>query len=308
MPVTEPNGDLIWIDGNLVPSEEATVHVLSHGMQRGSTVFDVLKVVRLADGPHAFGLREHIARFMQSMELMGMTPEVGLPQLETAVADTVRANPGADVVKVVAAWVEIPLRSLPVSTTPTIYVAALELGAALDPGDTASTVRLRAASAPKLPAVMLPPTLKVAASYTIGVRERLAAAAAGFDDIVFRTVDGDLAEGSTQSLFVVTGGRILLPPIDSVLDGITRRAVVDLARHAGIDVDVRPVYWDEVIGADELFLSSTNSQILPVRGIDDHEVPAPGPVSGLLGAAMEDLLAGDHELSKRWLTPLTQDD
>lgn len=302
--MTEPSGDVIWIDGTLLPSEEATVHVFSHGVQRGSTVFDVMKVVHLADGPSVFGLREHMARFMQSMDLMGMTPAQTLPALEQAVTDTVLANPWAEVVKVAAAWVEVPLRSLPVSTVPTLYVAALTPSSTPDPGGGHDTVKLRTATAPKTPPSVLPPTLKVAASYTSGVRERLAAVADGFDDVIFRTVDGDLAEGTTQSLFVINDGRVILPPLDVVLDGITRRTVIDLVRHAGIDIDVRPVYWDEVAGADELFLCSTNSQVLPVSRLDDRDFVAPGPISTLLAEAMSQLLAGSHDLSRRWLTPL----
>ena len=263
-----------------------------------------MKVVHLADGPSVFGMREHMARFMQSMDSMGMTPTSGLAELEQAVSKTVTANPSAEVVKVVAAWTEVPLRSLPLTTVPTIYVSASTPDAASDPGGGLSTVKLRTAVAPKVPASVLPPSLKVAASYTSGVRERLAAVADGFDDIVFRTTDGDLAEGTTQSLFVVSDGRILLPPLDNVLDGITRRTVIDLARHDGIDVEVRPVFWDEVTGADELFLCSTNSQVLPVSRLDAVEFATPGTVSAALGSAMDQLLAGEHERSKRWLTPL----
>jgi branched-chain amino acid aminotransferase len=304
--VTESDGGVIWIDGNLVPSAQATVHVLSHGMQRGSTVFDVLKVVPLDDGPAALGLREHVARFMQSMQLMGMTSSATLTELEQAVADVVAANPGADVVKLAAAWVEVPLRSLPVTTVPTVYVAALVPSDTVDPGGAKATVRLKTAAAPKMPASVLPPSLKVAASYTSGVRERLHAVAEGFDDVVFRTADsGDLAEGTTQSLFVVKGGAVLLPPLDAVLDGITRRVVLDLVRHAEIDLEVRPVYWDEVTGADELFLSSTNSQVLPVTQLDGRALVGPGPVTAALAQAMDELLAGSHELSRRWLTPLS---
>ena len=303
--MTESDGGVIWIDGTLVPSARATVHVLSHGMQRGSTVFDVLKVVQLDDGPAAFGLREHVARFMQSMQLMGMTSTATLSELEQAVADAVAANPGADIVKLAAAWVEVPLRSLPVTTVPTVYVAALVPSDTVDPGGSKATVKLKTATAPKMPATVLPPNLKVAASYTSGVRERLQAISEGFDDVVFRTAsDGDLAEGTTQSLFVVNGGRVLLPPLDAVLDGITRRVVLDLVRDADIDLDVRPVYWDEVTGAEELFLSSTNSQLLPVTQLDSRELVAPGPVTSALAEAMEALLAGSHELSRRWLTPL----
>ncbi len=268
-------------------------------------MFDVLKVVELADGPAALGLREHVARFMQSMQLMGMTPTVTLPDLEQAGADTVAANPGADVVKLAAAWVEVPLRSLPVTTVPTVYVAALVPSTTVDPGGSKTTVKLKTATAPKMPAAVLPPSLKVAASYTAGVRERMHAVAEGFDDVVFRTIDGDLAEGTTQSLFVVTGDTVLLPPLDAVLDGITRRVVIDLVRHADIDLDVRPVYWDEVTGADELFLSSTNTQVLPVAQLDERHLVAPGAVTASLASAMRDLLAGSHELSRRWLTPLS---
>ncbi len=302
--MTESDAGVIWIDGEFVPYGKATVHVLSHGMQRGSTVFDVLKVVHVDGGPAAFGLREHVARFMQSMQLMGMTPEVTLPELEAAVAAAVAANPGAEVVKLAAAWIEVPLRSLPVSTVPTVYVAAMLPSAAVDPGGTHDAVRVMTAASPKMPSEVLPPSLKVAASYTAGVRERLRAVAEGYDDVVFRTMSGDLAEGTTQSLFVISGGQVLLPPLDNVLDGITRRVVLDLVRHEAIHVDVRPVYWDEVTGADELFLSSTNSQVLPVAQLDDRMLDAPGPITARLSTRMDELLAGQHELSRRWLTPL----
>lgn len=296
--------DVIWVDGSLVPSGEAVVSVFSHGMQRGSTVFDVLKVVHPNGEPHALALREHVARFVQSMELMGMTPEVGLPALEQAVADTVGANPGAEVVKLAAAWTDVPLRSLPSSTVPSIYVTAINPTNAVDPGGSPATVALTVATAPKMPAAVLPPSLKVAASYTHGVRERLAAVAAGFDDVIFRTIDGDLAEGTTQSVFSVVGEDLLLPPLDSVLDGITRRVVIDLARCAGRQIDIRPIAWAELDDADELFLCSTNAPVLPIRRIDDTDYPAPGPVTATLAADMAQLLTGVHERSARWLTAL----
>ncbi len=302
--MTTTAGGPIWLDGALVPHDQASVHVLSHGMQRGSTVFDVLRVVNTAAGPAAFGLREHVARFCRSMELMGMDAAYGVGALEDAVREAVAANPGANVVKLAGVWSEIPLRSLPVSTVPSIYVAAITPDATVDPGGTKSSVKLKTATAPKMPAEVLPPSLKVAASYTAGVRERLAAVAEGFDDVIFRTVKGDLAEGTTQSLFVIREGKILLPPLDQVLDGITRRAVLDVALHAGVVADVRSVWWDEVETADELFLCSTNTPVLPVVQHDERVIDGPGPVSKQLADAMDSLLNGSHELSHRWITPL----
>jgi branched-subunit amino acid aminotransferase/4-amino-4-deoxychorismate lyase len=96
----------------------------------------------------------------------------------------------------------------------------------------------------------------------------------------------------------------MLPPLDAVLDGITRRAVLDVAKHLGHPIEIRPVSWDDVESADELFLSSTNAQVLPISRLDEIDFVAPGPVSAALGADVEEMLAGRHPLSERWLTRL----
>jgi branched-subunit amino acid aminotransferase/4-amino-4-deoxychorismate lyase len=97
---------------------------------------------------------------------------------------------------------------------------------------------------------------------------------------------------------------LLVPALDIVLDGVTRRLHLDVAPEVGLVVEVRDVSWDEVLGADELFLTSTNQLVLPVASIDDQTFTAPGPRSEALAAAVGQVLAGDHPLSDRWLTPL----
>ncbi len=294
----------IWINGELRPFEDATVHVLSHAVQRGSTVFDVLRVVKGPDGPAAFGLRQHVARFLRSMSLMGMEPEYSVGQLEEAVAIAVVANEGAATVKLVATWGDIPMGTMPSRLTPTITVAALQPSdmalASVDP----ETVRLKVAAGPKMPADVLPPALKVGATYTAAIRERFVARDEGFDDIIFRTTDGHLGESTSQAVFIVRGGRLLLPSLDVVLDSITRRAVLDVAHSAGITAEIRTVEWDEVTSADEVFLCSTTHPVWPVAAIDRHEFAVPGPVTAELGAQVSELLGSTHVLSKRWLTPL----
>lgn len=300
---------LAWRDGEMIPSVEATLPVLSHAVQRGTTVFDVLRTVEIsadasieveASGLAAFGLRQHVARFFRSMGLMAMTPKATMSEIEKAVHDVARAHGQRAVIKLVAGWSEVPVAALPVSTTPSIWVTAMD---SLPPVD--RSLAVRTARAPKLTPEMLPPSLKVAASYTIGVREKMAAMADGFDDVVFKTVAGDVAEGTTQSLFLVHGGRIVVPPLDTVLDGITRRMVLDVAEAEGITTDVRPVAWDEVLSADELFLCSTNGPVAPIARHDDRALTAPGPVTAKLQGGVGDLLSGRHPLASRWLTPIT---
>ncbi len=295
----------VWIDGQLRPFDEAAISIFSHAVMRGSAVFDVLRIVQSANGPAAIGLRPHLARLERSMAMMGMEPAFSLARLEQAVTDVVAANPGAATVKTVACWSEIPPKSMPVTLVPTITMAAFvpdPLEPTLPP---AESVALRTAVAPKLPPEVLPPALKVAASYTIGVRETMAALAAGFDSVVFRTTGGLLAEGTTQSLFVVRGERLIVPPLDIVLDGITRRLVLDIGAHLGFHNEVRPVEWDEVEAADELFLCSTNAPVAPVHRLDDRVWPDQGPVSQAIDAGIRSMIDdADHPLARRWLSVL----
>lgn len=297
------HGTKLWLDGELIDFEDATVHVLSNSNQRGSTVFDVMRVAQPASGPAVFGLREHVARFVRSMGLMGMQWEGSIGQLEKGIRETVMANPGSSIVKLVATWSEVGTVSVPANLTPQIWIAALDPAATADGAPKTNPVKLKVADGPKIPEDVLPVSLKVAAMYTPGIREIMIARAAGFDDVVFKDIDGALAEGSTRSLFVVKNGRLILPGLNQVLDGISRRAVLELAQHEAIHAEVRHVYWDEVTGADELFLSSTTNPVLPVAQIDEQKFEV-GPVTQTLSAAVTKLLAGDHELSRRWLTPI----
>jgi branched-chain amino acid aminotransferase len=296
------NERLIWRDGELIPFAEATVHVLSHAANRGSEVFDVLRVVETAGGPAVVGLRPHVARFDQSMELMAMDHSFSVGELERAVAETVLANPGTAVVKLIAAWADVSHGVTPATRRPSVLVAALPPSEEI--GIVDSPVTVQTATMPKIPAGILPPSLKVAAAYTPGLRYHLAATEAGFDDVVFRNLDGSLAESTSLSLLVVNGGRILVPPLDVVLDGITRRLLLDVAQHDGIGVDVRPVDWDEVTSAGELILTSTNHFVRPVGRLDDQTLDAPGPVSSRLGELLGDLVEERHPLAGRWLTSL----
>ncbi|MGI9615149.1 MAG: aminotransferase class IV [Acidimicrobiales bacterium] len=293
---------MMWHDGELIPYGEATIHVLSHAANRGSEVFDVLRVVDNGDGPAAIGLRPHVARFDQSMHLMGMEPTCDIGSLEQAVAETVLANPGATQVKLVAVWGEIPAGSRPLSRRPSLYVAANPAyPLMLEP---AEPVEVRTSTMPKIPATILPPGLKVAASYTAAIREQLLADAAGFDDVIFATTDGWLAEATTQSVILVDDGRLLAPPLDSVLDGISRRLVLELAHAEGWSVNVASIRWEQVASADEAFFSSTSAFVRSISRIDDDRYRAPGPIATRLVEVLQAVARGEHELSARWLTPL----
>jgi branched-chain amino acid aminotransferase len=285
---------------------------------RGSQVFDVLLAVDTEDGYSGIGLREHVVRFCRSAEMMGMEQRWSPGEIEAAIAATVAANFGplalddgqptrnTLVIKIIAAWVEDAMGLMPARLEPTTYVTAW----AKDGSDPAQALMkpaaVKSSSIPKIPAELLPPSLKVAAGYTPGFRAHLAAEAEGFDQVVFKTLSGDLAESTTSSLLLVSGGRVIAPPLDTVLDGITRRLVLDAAQSLELPVDVRAVRWDEVTAADELFLSSTNQPVVPVHRLDDRSLDAPGPITTRLAEETAEIYHGRHRLSARWLTPLAK--
>lgn len=305
---------VVWRNGQLVPFADATCHVLSHMAARGSQVFDVMLVTRTDRGPCAVGLRPHVARFLRSAELMGMEDVGEIGDLERAVAQTVTANAspvsqnaayrGSFVVKIIAAWVEEAVGLLPAEVRPSVYVVALPTGGDRIPTVLLPPAKVRSSTMPKIPAEILPPSIKVAASYTPGLREQLRSQAEGYDHTVFRSTSGDLAESTTLSTLVVTEGRVLAPPLDTVLDGITRRIVLDAAQDSGIPVEVRAISWDEVEAADELILTSTTHPVVPVSLLDDRPFEAPGPVTTELAEVLTEIFSGEHRLSGQWLSPL----
>lgn len=298
----------VWIDGIIRPISEATVSTLSHAVQRGTTVFDTALVVYPDPYPlgAVVGLPEHVERFFGSMESMMMEPTPGPDEIALAVAHTVAANPASTSVKMIAAWTESPLGTVPVSTVPEITITALAPADYDGPHHYAEPdpLKLAISPGPKIHHNILPPSLKVAAAYTLSIRQKLMARRDGFDDIVSRTNDGDLAEATSQSVFVVSGGTLLIPGTDVVLDGVSRRMVLDLADHLGIPSEVRTVGWDEVEGADEVFASSTNRPVWPIERIGDTHYGTSGPITAALAAGYEEIIGGNHPLSARWLSPI----
>ncbi len=287
---------------------------MSHMSARGSQVFDVMLVAPTDAGHCAVGLRQHVARFLRSAEMMGMEDVGEIGDIERAVASTVMANRSPDsphagfngtfMVKVIAGWVDQANGILPSVLTPTLYVVATPAAEEGPAKAMREPTKVRSADMPKIPAEILPPSLKVAASYTPGLREHMKSQSMGFDNTAFKTIDGDLAESTTLSMLVVKDGRIVAPPLDNVLDGITRRILLDAAQADGVTVDVRAIRWDEVRDADELILTSTNCPVTPVALLDDVTFTTPGAVSEKLAATVEAVLTGNHELSAKWLTPL----
>jgi branched-chain amino acid aminotransferase len=304
----------VWLDGVLRPWADVTVHVLSHSIQRGSLVFDYMSVNPTPRGASVFRLREHIDRFFQSCEMMGLPIEQTPETVCVAIRETVRANPGARAVKISAYFASVEIDVVPVDTHVSVAIAAY------DP-KTDITDRLPRPSPPKRATLKLwiekeranrrddivAPQVKVSANYASPMTAKARARAAGYDEIILVDEHGHLAEGPTTNLFLVDAqGSLLTPPREKVLHGVTRSAIIEIAKAESIPVHEAQLEPDALLNASEAFLTGTTAGVWPVESVDGQELGdvCPGPISTRLGDRFRRISKGEDPEFDHWLTPV----
>ena len=292
----------IWLDGEWVPWEAATVHVLSHSLQRGSLIFDYMSVHQTPRGLAVFRLPEHVARFLRSAEMVGLPLAQDGPALEAAILETVGRNPGARAVKLSAYLASIEVDVVPLDDHVTVAIAAY------DPQADVNAHKPRQPHHPKLLRLwiektvknrrkdIVPPQAKVAANYTSPMWAKWNARRRGYDEILLVDELGNIAEGPTTNVFLVDSAGILVTPEEeTVLLGVTRSSILEIARREGILVKETSVRPEDLFDASEVFLTGTTAGVWPVESVDDHElpVPPPGPVARQLGKRFRKITAGE---------------
>ena len=315
VPDQSPVDRKIWLDGQLVPWESATVHVLSHSMQRGSLVFDYRSVHETARGAAVFRLDVHVERMLQSCDLMGLPIDRDAAAISAAIVETVRANPGAHAVKASAYFASVEVDVVPIDRRVSLAIAAYDPKCdILDrlPGERRAPVRRPGPLRLWLEKErrnrredIVSPQAKVSANYASSMTAKARAQEHGYDEILLVDEDGQLAEGPTTNLFVVDAQGVLrTPPEGRVLWGVTRRSIIELARAQGIDVRESPIAPAELAGVREVFLTGTTAGVLPVGSVDDRAVGdvCPGPIATALGERFRNVIAGRDTEFDHWLT------
>lgn len=311
-----PGDRRIWLDGALVPWAEATVHVLSHSLQRGSLVFDYMSVHATERGAAVFRLREHLERFHASTDLVGLDLTLGVDVLSEAVCATVRANPGAKAVKISAYLPSVEVDVVPLDPRVSVAIAAY---------DPYRDIIARKPVQPELHleyrlwiekqrrnrrADIVEPQAKVAANYVSPMMAKARARRAGYDDILLLDEEGHVAEGPTTNVFYVDrAGGLVTPPADNVLLGVTRRSVLELAKHDGRPVREERFAPEALFAAAEVFLTGTTANVLPVVVLDEHTVGdgSAGPVTRALRDRFHEVTHGLDPAFAHWLTWVEKD-
>ncbi len=296
------------MDGDFVAWEDAKVHVLTHGLHYGTGVFEGVRCYETERGPAVFRHREHIDRLLRSAELFYMPVPYSAEQLRAATLDLIARNGlRACYLRplVFRGYGQMGLNPLdaPVSVT----IAAWEWGAYLGEDGKRDGIRAKVASWRRISPDSLVPQAKASGQYLNSVLAKIESLKAGYEEAILLDDHGYVCEGSGENVYIVRDGEIITPgQHNSILDGITRRSVLQIARDLGYTVVERNVARAEMYLADEMFLSGTAAELVPVREVDDHRVGSgePGEVTRVLQAAFEDAIHGRSERYRQWLDPV----
>ncbi len=301
----------IWLNGEWVEWEAATLHVLSHAAQRGSLVFDYMSVHQNPGGAAIFRLPEHLERFYRSCELIGLRFDYEVSLLTEAVKQTVRANPGARAVKLSAFIASIEIDVVPVDDEVHVAIAAYDPIAdvlakkskPIEPRRATCRLWIEKQIHNRREDIVSPQA-KVAANYVSTMAAKARARAAGHDEILLVDEYGQVAETPTANLFMVDrAGALLTPPVSRVLLGVTRSTILDLARADGLEVREVPIMPDELLEANEVFLTGTTAGVWPVVAIDGKKIGSGdvGPVATSLQERFGRVVSGRDPEFAHWL-------
>ena len=298
----------VWLDGELIDDDRLHVHVLTHALHYGSSVFEGIRVYATPQGPAIFRLREHVDRLVAGAATYGMELAWDAEALSAAIVQTVRASGReAAYVRPLAFFGGETVRLDPGRECPVHVMIAVLPFDGLVPGGS-GTPLFRATVSPfmKTPSRALPSTVKAGGHYTNSIRALADAHARGFDEALLRNERGDIAEGSGENVFVVRDGVVITNDADAdVLPGITRASVLALAREAGITTRVRPITTDDIAACDEAFFTGTAAEVVPIVRIDEREFAGEGPLTERLRTVYADVVRGRRPAPGPWLTQVS---
>lgn len=292
----------IWMDGELVPWDEARVHVLAHSLHYGSGVFEGIRTYSTSSGPAVFRLTDHIERLLDSAKLVMMEIPYSRDELVDACKLTVRES-GLDscYVRPIAylGYGEIGLNPLPCPVN--VSIAVWPWGAYLGEESLATGVRVKISSWKRMDPNVNPVAAKGTGIYINSSLAKVEAVHAGYDEAVLLNTHGFVAECTGENLFIVKDGVLLTPPLSSgALEGITRDSIMTIARDLGYEVKEDQLLRHDLYLADEAFLTGTAAEIVPIRSVDDRMIGDPGEMTRKLQETYFAAVRGQVEQYRDW--------
>jgi branched-chain amino acid aminotransferase len=295
--------DLIWMNGEFVAWEDAKVHVLTHGLHYGTGVFEGIRAYETADGPAVFRHRDHLDRLEASAKLYYMDLPFSKDELREATHELIARNGlKSCYIRPLVYRGHGPMGLFPLDNPVEVSIAVWQWGAYLGDEAKVKGVRARTSSWRRISPDSLIPHSKASGQYLNSVLAKIEAHKSGYEEAILLDDHGHVCEGTGENVFVVKDGAIFTPPqTASILDGINRKSVMQIARDLGFEVVERDIARAELALADEVFLTGTAAELTPMRSIDDIEIGSPGAITRQIQVVFEDALCGRAEQYREWL-------
>ena len=298
---------LIWFDGKMVDWRDAKLHVLTHSLHYGMAVFEGVRAYQTPSGTAIFRLAEHTRRLLNSAKIFQMNVPWSFDDLMQAQKDTVRLNKLDSCYVRPLIWIGSEKMGVSAKGN-TIHtaVAVWPWGAYLGEDGIAKGIRVKTSSFSRHHVNVSLVRAKASGYYINSILANQEVTAHGYDEALLLDTEGYVSEGSGENVFIVKGEKLYTPDLASCLDGITRDAVITMARDLGIEVIEKRITRDEMYCADEAFFTGTAAEITPIRELDDRQIGEGrrGPVTEKLQSLFFDVVAGKSEKYKHWLSPV----
>jgi branched-chain amino acid aminotransferase len=303
--------EFIWLNGKIMQWEAAQVHVTAHALQYGTGVFEGVRSYDTPDGPAIFRLDAHMRRFANSAQFYELDLGYSFEQLCAAAIEVVRANHFDNAYLRPLAFFDSHSFSVWPKDCPVSVAIIAVPGKPYIQGGPERGVRVTVSTVRRIDASTLPPFVKACGHYTNSVRAVQEAIRRGYDEALLLNTKGDVAEGSGANLFIVKNGVVITNDVDaSIVMGITRDAVLTIARDLGLPVSVRSMTLADVQTADEVFFSGTAVEVTPIKEVDGIVIGdgAPGPVTRRIQDTFFAAVHGKVSRYREWLSYVPQDE
>ena len=300
MPIEPTNH--IWMNGEMVPWEQAQVHLLTHTLHYGTGVFEGIRAYETDRGPAVFRLTEHMERLHNSAKILMMDMPYSVDEL-VAAAKAVVADSGLPscYIRPIAYYGYGEMGLATTNCTVDVAIACWPWGAYL--GDDAATkgVRMKISSWTRHEHNTMPPASKTTGNYANSTLAKMEALRAGYDEAVMLNPQGQVSECTGENIFVSRHGRLLTPPlVAGALEGITQSAVMAIAADHGIECSIDSIARSDLYIADEMFVCGTAAEVSAVNSVDDRDLPCPGPMTTTIATTYADAVRGRIDKYKEW--------
>ncbi len=294
----------IWYDGKLVPWRDATTHVLTHTLHYGMGVFEGVRAYKTTSGTAIFRLKEHTDRLFNSAHIFKMNMPYDRETLMEAQLEVVRANKlESCYIRPIVFYGSEALGIAATALSTHVAVAAWPWGSYLGEEGMEKGIRVKTSSFTRHHVNINMCRAKSVGSYTNSILAHQEAAHDGYDEALLLDVDGYVAEGAGENIFIVKKGKLYTPDLTSCLEGITRDSILTMAKDLGIELIEKRITRDEAYCADEAFFTGTAAEVTPIRELDNRTIGSGsrGPITTKLQSMFFDIVGGKNSKYADWL-------